>query len=278
MVRGYRQRRIGLGQDVTVTDFYPRDTIASPADDGSLTIGVTDRWNTPLGKPNGGWVLATMLRTAMDHTDVGRPVVASITYFASPEPGTTATLSCAPIKLGRRIQTVDVDMVCGDRPLARMTASFAREHDGPRQELGAPPELPAPESLPDPRTMDVPTDGLFGRVEFRMPQVPGWAVGEPNGDPTIVAWQRLDGGTPVDWPALGLLSDSLPPPVLEPGHLTSMTVQLTVHFHRLPAPGTWVASRFSTRHVAGGFHEEDGELWDQQGNLLAQSRQLAILL
>ena len=50
-----------------------------------------------------------------------------------------------------------------------------------------------------------------------------------------------------------------------------MTVQLTVHFHRLPEPGTWVASRFTTRHLADGFHEEDGELWDEQGRLVAQS-------
>lgn len=261
-----------------MTDFYPRDTIATRTQDGNLTLEVSDRWNTPLGKPNGGWVLASMLRAAMDHADVGRPVVAAITYFASPEPGTTATLTVTPVKLGRRVQTVDVDLVCEGKPLARMTASFARDHHGPTHELGGPPQLPAPETLPDPRTMDMPDSGLFGRIEFRMPQAPGWSVGRPSGDPTTELWQRLDGGTEIDWPAVALLADASPPPVLELGQLVSMTVQLTVHFHRLPVAGSWVASRFTTRHVSDGFHEEDGELWDAEGNLVAQSRQLAILL
>lgn len=261
-----------------MSDFYLQDTIATPDGTGRLTLEVTDRWNTPLGKPNGGWVLASMLRTAMDHADVGRPVVAAITYFASPEPGTTADLTVTPVKLGRRVQTVDVDLACDRRPLARMTASFARDHHGPTQELGEAPSLPDPGTLPDPREVGMPRDGLFGRVEYRMGQAPGWSVGQPSGDPTIDVWQRLDGGAEIDWPALGLLVDACPPPVLELGPLVSMTVQLTVHFHRLPEPGTWVASRFSTRHLVDGFHEEDGELWDDQGRLVAQSRQLAILL
>jgi len=277
MLRGYRQRADRLGQDEPVTDFYPDDTIATVEADGTLTLAVTDRWNTPLGKPNGGWVLASMLRAAMDHVDVGRPVVAGITYFASPEPGTTATMTVTPLKLGRRVQTVDVDLVHGDRPLARMTASFARDHDGMTRELGEAPALPDPDSLPDPRAHGAPKDGLFARMEYRMAETPGWAQGAPNGDPTTLAWQRLEGAD-TDWPALGLLADAMPPPVLELGMLASMTVQLTVHFHRLPAPGAWVASRFTTRHVTAGFHEEDGELWDADGNLLAQSRQLAILL
>jgi acyl-CoA thioesterase len=278
MYRGYRHLGGGLGQDEPVTDHYPQDTIATRADDGTLTLEVTDRWNTPLGKPNGGWVLAAMLRAAMDTTDVGRPAVAAITYFASPEPGTTATLTVTPVKLGRRVQTVDVDLVCDGRPLARMTASFARDHHGLSHELGAPPELADPATLPDPRGMGLPTDGLFGRVEYRMAEAPGWATGQPTGDPTMTLWQRLDGGAEIDWPAVGLLTDASPPPVLELGQLKSMTVQLTVHFHRLPEPQAWVASRFTTRHVSEGFHEEDAELWDDQGRLLAQSRQLAILL
>ncbi|HPU12580.1 MAG TPA: thioesterase family protein [Aeromicrobium sp.] len=261
-----------------MTNHFLDDTTATKAANGELTLPVTDRWNTPLGKPNGGWVLASMLRTAMTELDLGRPASAAINYFASPEPGTTATLRVTPVKLGRRVQTVDVELTCTDKPLAKLTASFVGEHHGLSSELGQAPQLPDPTSLPDPRTMGLPTDGLFGRVEYRMAEVPGWAVGEPSGDPTSILWQRLDDDAVIDWPALGLLCDSAPPPIMELGDLTSMTVQLTVHFHRLPEPRTWVASKFTTRHVTDGFHEEDGELWDSNGNLLAQSRQLAILL
>jgi hypothetical protein len=43
-------------------------------------------------------------------------------------------------------------------------------------------------------------------------------------------------------------------------------------------PDDFVLGRFRTRTVAEGFLEEDGELWTTTGVLLAQSRQLAIML
>ena len=43
-----------------------------------------------------------------------------------------------------------------------------------------------------------------------------------------------------------------------------------------PAPG-WLACRVATRFVIGGYHEEDFEIWDSTGTLVAQSRQLALL-
>jgi acyl-CoA thioesterase len=55
------------------------------------------------------------------------------------------------------------------------------------------------------------------------------------------------------------------------------TVELTVHVRARPVPG-WLRCRFETRFVAGSYLEEDGELWDESDRLVAQSRQLAMLL
>jgi acyl-CoA thioesterase len=51
---------------------------------------------------------------------------------------------------------------------------------------------------------------------------------------------------------------------------------LTAHVRARPAPG-WLRCVFTTRFVTGGFLEEDGELWDDTGRLVAQSRQLALI-
>jgi hypothetical protein len=64
--------------------------------------------------------------------------------------------------------------------------------------------------------------------------------------------------------------------LLDLGEVGSATVELTVHVRARPAPG-WLACRSTTRFVAGGFHEEDFEIWDGTGVLVAQSRQLALL-
>ena len=55
------------------------------------------------------------------------------------------------------------------------------------------------------------------------------------------------------------------------------TVDLTVHVRSLPPEGydDWCFVRFRSVVSADGFCEEDGEVWSRDGQLLAQSRQLA---
>jgi Thioesterase-like superfamily len=90
-------------------------------------------------------------------------------------------------------------------------------------------------------------------------------------------WNGTGGRRPdADLRSLPLLVDSTAPSVLELG-VTSTTIQLTVHLRAHPAPG-WLACRATTRFVSGGYHEEDFEVWDSTGTLVAQSRQLALIL
>ncbi|MFS2293679.1 MAG: thioesterase family protein [Actinomadura sp.] len=56
----------------------------------------------------------------------------------------------------------------------------------------------------------------------------------------------------------------------------STTLEATVHVRRRPAPG-WLACRAATRHITGALCEEDMDIWDSAGNLVAQSRQLTLL-
>lgn len=256
-------------------DIYDIDTASTPRGDGVRDLVLTDRWNTPIGKPNGGYILAAMLRGLREEMQADEPMVAAVTYLASPETG-AAELRTSSVRKGRRVQTGGASLWEGDRHIAELLASFGPRAGGLTQELGTPPDLPAPDDCVDPRSEGL-SGGIFDRVDYRLASRPGWVDGKPSGDPTFELWQRLAGGREIDMPALAFLCDSYAPPVYEIGVLQSMTVQLTVHLHRRPSAG-WLATRLQTRHVVNGFHEEDCELWDQQGNLVAQSRQLAIVL
>ena len=55
------------------------------------------------------------------------------------------------------------------------------------------------------------------------------------------------------------------------------TIELTVHLRARPAPG-WILGQFTTQDMQDGRLIEDGALWDSRGTLVAQSRQLALLL
>lgn len=261
-------------------DVYGTDLASVPRIDdgptGRRDLVMTDRWNTPLGRPNGGYILAAMLGGLAEELDVTAPLVAAITYLAAPVNG-PAVITCEPVRLGRRVQTGTATLHQGDRLIAQMTASYG-ERSGPDLELGSPPDLPDPASLPDPRDHGMPGGGIFDRVDYRLTGIPGYFRGAPTGDPRTELWQSRSDGRVADWSTLAFFCDSFAPPILELGPDTvrnSMTIQLTVHFHRLPTT-PWIATRLTTHHLVEGYHDEDCELWDEQGNLLAQSRQLAL--
>jgi len=86
---------------------------------------------------------------------------------------------------------------------------------------------------------------------------------------------------PIDALAIAILADAwfpAPWPRL-PEFAPAPTIDLTIHFRSpLPAQGPLLLGRFVTSYVRDGFFEEDGELWSPDGTLVAQSRQLGLLL
>jgi hypothetical protein len=133
------------------------------------------------------------------------------------------------------------------------------------------------------RTDDAPDDvrrtaPLLQRLDLRLdPAYAGWAVGHPSGAGLVQGWLRLADHRPPDPWSLLVVVDALPPVSFDlglPGW--APTVELTVHVRQRPVDG-WLRVRHATRTVAGGSFEEDCEIWDEAGHLVAQSRQLALL-
>jgi acyl-CoA thioesterase len=145
--------------------------------------------------------------------------------------------------------------------------------------LNEPPTLPPADSLPDPITQVPPEwlPSIANRVDVRVEKIPGFLRGEPSGKPATDLWVRFADGREQDPLSLVFLVDGASFPVIvEIGEFMSSTVELTVHVRAMPAPG-WLACRISTRHVESGYAEEDFEVWDSVGALVAQSRQLVLI-
>ena len=109
-------------------------------------------------------------------------------------------------------------------------------------------------------------------------------------------------GEPVQMHHLGFFADCLPPPMVQMECAVGNwvpTLQLSVYFRGTPlgagaphisqrgspyAPAEdgnaaqWLRFRFVTRCITNGVCDIDGELWDETGSLVAQSRQLARLI
>jgi acyl-CoA thioesterase len=96
----------------------------------------------------------------------------------------------------------------------------------------------------------------------------------PSGLPEVRGWIRARDGTPPDAVFLVFCVDAMPPSVLElGGGGWSPTVQLSTYVRALPAPG-WLAVIVRAAAVGGGWFDEESEVWDSTGRLVAQARQV----
>ncbi|WP_046468296.1 thioesterase family protein [Allosalinactinospora lopnorensis] len=271
----------GTGTDVvTGTGRHPfdEDTRSQKRAGGGRTATVTDRWTVLTGHPNGGYLLALAVNALREEITRPDPLVVSGFFLRPADPG-PAVLSTEAVRRGRRTTTGQVRLFQKGKEALRATATFgdlSANNEGTHS-LAAPPELPPPDECLDPLAgFALSGLSLLDRIEYRTPRRPGWLDGRPSKTPTMEFWMRLAGGYDAGVAALPFLVDAGPPVALELGEAGSSTVELTVHVRARPAPG-WLACRAATRNISGGFHEEDFDIWDSTGTLVAQSRQFAML-
>jgi hypothetical protein len=107
------------------------------------------------------------------------------------------------------------------------------------------------------------------------PATMGWAVGKPSGAGELRGWLRFDDGREPDPLALLAVVDALPPATFDLGVIGWVpTLALTAHVRAVPAPGALMV-RQRARHVAGGRVDEECDVWDSTGRLVATGHQLA---
>ncbi len=246
-------------------------------------------WSTPIrsgwdirGNANGGYLLALCASAMRAHVDRPDPITITAHYLAPGKAG-PATLTAHTIRAGRQLATVSATLAANDSPVLQLLGSFgdlSARGDFPERIHGGPPTLPEPSSCVRVSSQNVVAPSLFrDRVELLLhPDDAGFMQNMPSGEARLRGWFRLDGEEPMSTLALLLAADAFPPTIFNtalPGGWTP-TVELTVHVRARPAAG-WLRAQFTHRFASSGFIEEDGEIWDSNDQLVAQSRQLALL-
>ena len=254
--------------------------VAATETPGRYTATVTDRWNVLGGRPNGGYLLGICLRALREELPDSHPDPLAVSaFFVRPGAVGDADLRAETIRVGRRITTGQVTLSLDGKETVRVVADFTdlATARGRTQMLASPPKLPAPEDCVDPtQGQSLPGITIADRFHYRYPEIPGWAKGQPAGEAAMEFWMRFSDGRPADTLSLPPLVDAAMPAVADLGEYATSTVELTVYVRRRPAPG-WLACRVATRYLIDGYHEEDFEIWDTTGTLVAQGRQLAVL-
>jgi hypothetical protein len=272
-----------------VTYEFDRDTAVTPLADGRYAAELAPGWVVG-GGVNGGYLLAVLaaaVRAALAGTGHQDPFSLSAHFVTASTPG-PAYVETELVRSGGRFSTLRatlVQEVDGNRvPRIASHATFgdaAKAGEAATVLALTAPQLPAIEdclSWQDNAPADFQNFApLLGRTEIRFdPATAQWAHGEPSRNGVMQAWVRLIDDRPLDPLALLFLVDVLPPTTFDLGLFGwAPTLELTAHLRAKPAPG-WAIVRHRTRTMAGGLFEEDCDVWDSTGRLVAQSRQLAL--
>jgi acyl-CoA thioesterase len=264
----------------TVASAFDRATAVVALGDGAWRATCDTAWSTPAG-PNGGYLAAIVLRAmAAELGDPARePRSLTCHYLRSPGDG-DVDVEVAIERSGRSVSALSARLSQDGKLCILALAAFAVDFDGALDYAGAPPTVSAPEAVQ--RIPAAPTIRMTEQFEIR-PAL--GAVPFTGADEAVTGgWVRFADPHPLDAIGLAMYADAwLPAPYLRltrPAH--APTIDLTVHF-RAPAAAAAIADEpvlalFRSSTAAGGFFEEDGELWGRDGVLLAHSRQLALLL
>jgi acyl-CoA thioesterase len=184
-------------------------------------------------------------------------------------------------RVGRGVTTVTLRMHQDGRAVVIGIAALAVHRESPTFDALVRPDVPLPEAIAAPPRV---TEGVIPMAQhFDNRPVFGNRLG--GGDaPGVIrtgGWMRYADPTPVDELVLVALTDAWWPPLMEvvDQPMAVPTVDLTVHVRGLPSdPDDYVLGEFTSPYSADGYTVEDGRLWSRDGRLLAESRQLAVLI
>jgi acyl-CoA thioesterase len=253
--------------------------------DALFSADIAPGWRAGRG-PHGGYLAAILLRalTAAVDDPARAPRSLTIHYASAPETG-PVEIRTTMERQGRSLSTLSARMEQAGRVTALALAAFSAPWEAPGAN-----ELPMPE-LAGPDAERRSTPKLFkGAPEFtrqlvmqpRVGAVPFAGSGAPM---RIGGWIGLPEPRPVDAFSLALFCDAWFPPsfIALDAPAISPTVDLTIHFRQSISecdrdPSDLCLSVFDTRLLHDGLFEEDGVIWAPDGAVLAQSRQLGIIM
>jgi acyl-CoA thioesterase len=261
---------------------FDADTAVEDLGGGRFAAEMSERWWVGRG-PNGGYVAATILRAIQAAAEGERAPRSLTVHFQRAPLAGPVEIAVEIERAGRRVTFLSARMTQDGKVQATAQAVLSEDWgEGGFSELampdaGEPGELHAID--PESRSS---RPNMLQNYRLRP------ALGEPafsGGAPYTGAWIRTLEPHSLDAPlAAAFLDTWFPAPFVRLERpFGAPPIDYTVHF-RSPLPPLGAGPEdaylvaFRSNLARHGFFEEDGELWSAGGVLLAQSRQLALLL
>lgn len=237
-------------------------------------------WNVDGTILNGGYLQAVTTSVARlvlgGHAD---PVAVSTTFVSPPVPG-PALVQVQVARRGRTLSSGLATLVQRDNIILQSLVTLA---DLPAGRMPAP-DLPMPQVTPVRESLaqsspaaPTPTPGLTALLDMAfVPEASAWTAGQFCTQPRVSVWLRFADGRELDTLALIGPADMAPPVCFAQGRFGwAPTMHLQVGVFAQPT-GQWLLADLHGSPYDGPFVAEDCDMWDESGQLVARSRQLAL--
>jgi len=236
---------------------------------------VSDNWSVN-GNPNGGYLMAMIVNAMLKKSDKRDTPIVTANYLSRCVPG-EVEIHISEIARSRQFTRYDVRLIQEGDEKIRALGTFSSNNNDcslTRYEEKTPELAPIEECVHVPA---LPRYTLFENLDLKLdPTCAGWMLGSLTDISLNKGYFSFHDGRPVDLLSLFLIIDSMPPAAYATQGLTAWvpTIELSVNIRIMPRTDR-LKCFLRTRFITCGILEADGEVWDEEGNLAAISRQIA---
>ena len=254
---------------------FDKDIELTPGEADQFVGIITPNWS--INKvPNGGYLMAIVANAMLQASQVKSTPIVTANFLSRCEPG-EATIDIERMSHSRQFERFEARLQQNGQEKIRAFGTFADEKNEcilDRYQATLLDVAELSQCIPIP---EMPGFTIFNHLDIRLdPACTGWFEGKLSDRSEMKGWIRFKDGRSYDVPSILLVADSFPPAVLSSQGMVAWvpTLEYSVSFRNQPAT-EWLKCIFRTRYITCGLLEEDGEIWDQDDNLIAISRQIA---
>jgi hypothetical protein len=254
---------------------FDQDTIITQDESLSFSGQITENWSIN-GVPDGGYLMAILAKAMMHQSEMRSTPIITANYLSRCEPG-EAKILIERISASKQFERFQAQLHQNSKEKIRAFGTFASEDIDctlETYEMSEPRVAVLEKCVPVP---ELPNYTLFGQVDIRLdPICTGWMSGKLSDHSEMRGWIKFKNDRPFDILSILLVADSFPPAVLSSQGMVAWvpTIEFSVNIRNIPTT-QWLKCIFRTRFITCGLLEEDGEIWDEAGRLVAISRQIA---
>ncbi len=236
---------------------------------------VSGNWSVN-GNPNGGYLMAILAGAMTARSEKKSTPIVTANYIARCVPG-KVEVRLEEVSRTAQFNRYDARLLQDGKEKIRALGTWAVEKNDcamERYETGAPELAPVASCVQIP---EIPLYTLFHNLDMRLdPASALWIQGKTAEKSEQKGWVKFRDGRRYDLLSLFLIADSIPPAIfVSQGPAAWVpTIELSTNIRNMPQT-EWLRFSLRTRFVTCGLLEADGEVWDDAGNLVSISRQIA---